>query len=89
MSDFPIRQEDLEVGDSSTRALEDAKVNLFAHKYLLSTYYVASIVLGTGDTAMNQTKIPALGERGKQASEMYQAVLVLRSRADMLVLGML
>lgn len=65
MSDFPIRQEDLEVRDSSSRALEDAKINLFAHKYLLSTYYVASVVLGTEDTAVNQTKIPALGEGGK------------------------
>lgn len=65
MSDFPIRQEDLEVRDSSSRALEDAKINLFTHKYLLSTYYVASVVLGTEDTAVNQTKIPALGEGGK------------------------
>lgn len=37
-------------------------VNVFIHKYLLSTYYVPSIVPGTGDTVVNQTKSLPLEE---------------------------
>lgn len=37
-------------------------VNVFIHKYLLSTYYVPSIVPGTEDTVVNQIKSLPLEE---------------------------
>lgn len=46
LSDFPFGWEALKAGNSWTRALEDANIKS-VHKYLLSIYYMPSIVLGT------------------------------------------